>query len=242
MDMSGDASRGLAASEGGYTFDLVTTVLAANRETVLTFQIIGPDAKPVREYTVEQTKMLHFYLIRSDLTGYQHLHPQVTADGTWTVPVTVHAPGRYRVYADFTPAATKTTLVLSRQVTVPGTAPDTALPGPATTTTVDGYTVKLTGEAMSGMSMPLEAEITRTGQPVTDLQPYLDSYAHLTALEAGTLAFAHLHPDQAVAGTSSPAVLTFRTQFPAPGLYRLFIQFQTAGALHTASITVNVNG
>ncbi|HZE01023.1 MAG TPA: hypothetical protein VE155_04575 [Pseudonocardiaceae bacterium] len=30
--------------------------------------------------------------------------------------------------------------------------------------------------------------------PVTDLQPYLDTYAHLTAFHGGDLAFADLHP------------------------------------------------
>lgn len=32
--------------------------------------IPGPDSKPVTNYEVEQTKLLHFYVIRNDLTGF----------------------------------------------------------------------------------------------------------------------------------------------------------------------------
>jgi len=34
--------------------------------------ITGPDGKPVTGFAVDQTKKLHFYAIRSDLTGFQH--------------------------------------------------------------------------------------------------------------------------------------------------------------------------
>jgi hypothetical protein len=243
MDMAGDPGRGLAATESGYTLDLSKATMPANQQTTLTFRITGPGGKPVTEFIVEQTKMLHFYLVRSDLTGYQHLHPQLATDGIWTVPVQAGSPGSYRAYADFTPKSAGTTFVLSRLVTVPGASTDVTLPAPAGSTDVDGYTVTLTGAVMAGMSMPLTAEITRAGQAVTDLQPYLDTYAHLTAFQAGTLAFTHLHPEQAVtAAGSAPAKLTFQAQFAAPGLYRLFMQFQTAGTLHTAAITLKVNG
>lgn len=36
---------------------------------------------------------MRFYLVRSDLTGYQHVHPTMAAGGVWT------APGSYHVYA-----------------------------------------------------------------------------------------------------------------------------------------------
>ena len=45
---------------------------------------------------------MHLIVVRRDLTGYQHLHPTMTPDGTWRVPLTLPDPGVWRAYADFT--------------------------------------------------------------------------------------------------------------------------------------------
>lgn len=50
------------------------------------------------------------------------------------------------------------------------------------------------------MDHPLTVTLSNNRQPVTDLQPYLDSYAYLTALHEGDLAFAHRHPKGAING------------------------------------------
>jgi hypothetical protein len=86
------------------------------------------------------------------------------------------------------------------------------------------------------MSSPFTVTITRDGQPA-DLQPYLDAYAHLTAIHAGDLAFAHLHPH--AGGPGRP--LSFEAMLPSPGQWRLFLQFQTPGTLHTIAVTVRAS-
>ena len=40
--------------------------------------------------------------IRRDLTGFQHLHPTMAPDGTWSIDLTLAEPGSYRAIADFT--------------------------------------------------------------------------------------------------------------------------------------------
>ena len=89
------------------------------------------------------------------------------------------------------------------------------------------------------MTSTLTVTVSKDGQPVTDLQPYLDTYAHLTALHEGDLAFAHQHPQGAVRGDRGGATLSFETELPKSGNWRLPLQFQTAGALHTAAITLS---
>ena len=42
----------------------------------------------------------------------------------------------------------------------------------------------------------LTLTVTKDGQPVTDLQPYLGAYGHLVALRAGDLAYLHVHPER----------------------------------------------
>src|SRR5947207_345718 len=135
----------------------------------------------------------------------------------------------------------QTPLVLSDTVTVPGQAADAQLPPPATSTQVDGYTLTLGGDGLTAnMSHIMTVTVSRDGNPVTDLQPYLATYAHLTAFHSGDLAFAHLHPHGTPGGDHGGPALTFTAMLPRPGNWRLFLQFQTAGVLHTAALTVNV--
>ena len=57
--------------------------------------------EPITDYDVEHTKRMHLIVVRHDLTGFQHLHPTMSDDGTWSTPVTLPDAGSYRVFADF---------------------------------------------------------------------------------------------------------------------------------------------
>ncbi|QTE02726.1 hypothetical protein [Streptomyces cyanogenus] len=234
---------GLSDSRDGYRLTSADTTLPAGRQTAYRFTVTGPDGKAVTGFTLDQTKRMHFYAVRSDLTGFQHLHPTMAADGTWTADLAPLTAGRWRVFASFTPAAGAgkgKDFVLSRPVTVPGKATDSPLPAPAAGTRVDGYTVTVKGEPMAGMAHPLTVSIAEDGRPVTGLQPYLDTYAHLTAFHEGDAAFAHLHPTTEATGGHGGPDLTFHAELPASGNWRLFLQFQTGGTLHTAAVTLHV--
>jgi hypothetical protein len=192
----------------------------------------------------EQTKLMHFYLIRNDLTGFQHLHPTMNAAGTWSVTPSALTAGKYRVYTQFRPHADPNgaALVTSRPITVGGKAASAAaLPAPSGRTAVDGYTVAVTGRPNAGTETPLQISISKNGKPVTDLQPYLDTYAHVTAIHAGDLAFAHLHPAGAAHGAHGGPTLTVHADLPMAGKYRMFIQFETGNHLHTAAITLSAS-
>ncbi|MCZ4121728.1 hypothetical protein [Streptomyces sp. H39-S7] len=237
------AGNGLADNKDGYRITSQDTTLTAGKPAPYRFAVTGPDGKPVTTFAVDQTKRMHFYAIRSDLTGFQHIHPTMAADGTWTAPLDTLAPGSWRMFASFTPdsgAGKSTAFVLSRTVTVPGAETKAPLPAAAKTADVDGYTVTVKGEPMAGMEHPLAVTVTKAGKPVTDLQPYLDTYAHLTAFHGGDTAFAHLHPTTKVNGDHGGPELSFNAELPTSGNWRLFLQFQTGGKLHTAALTLKV--
>jgi hypothetical protein len=79
--------------------------------------------------------------------------------------------------------------------------------------------------------------VTRDGRPVTDLQPYLEARGHLVALRAGDLAYLHVHPeDEATPGDR----ISFMTELPTAGRYRLFLQFQHRDRIHTVAFTQEV--
>ena len=246
MDEPMYTGTGLSAASSGFTLVPAagSAALPAGEAVSLSFRIEDSAGMAVTSFEDDQTKLMHLYVVRSDLTGFQHVHPSMAADGTWTASLAAMTPGSYRAYASFITkdsSGTPIALVLSRQFTVAGTASTTALPAASSSTKVDGYTVTLTGDLMAGMEHTLTVTITRNGAPVTDLQPYLDTYAHLTAFHQGDMAFAHLHPQGAVNGDHGGPTLTFDAAMAASGDYRLFLQFQTSGVLHTAAITVHVS-
>lgn len=243
-DMTGamDAGTGLSAEVDGYRFQPSTTTLPAGTPTALDFTITD-GGSPLTAYQLDQTVRLHFYAVRSDLTGFQHVHPTLATDGTWTAPLAALAPGTWRLYTAFIPDAGPRRgddVVLSTTITVPGSAATAPLPAPSRSATVGGDTVTISGTPYAGRMGMLRVTFTRDGRPVRDLEPYLDTYAHLTAIHAGDLAFAHLHPVDAVRGDHGGPTLTFHSAFGQPGRWRVFLQFRTGGRLHTAPITLAV--
>lgn len=234
---------GLLASSDGFTLKPLTPSVSAGHSSPYRFQIVQANGAPLTTYQPEQTKQLHFYLVRDDLTGFQHLHPTMAPDGTWSIDIVPPTAGTYRVFAQFdADAAGKvTSLVLSQPLDVTGgAAGNQPLPAPSGSATVDGYNLTASGGLKAGTDSDLMLNVNKDGKPVTDLQPYLDSYAHLTALHEGDLAFVHLHPSKTVNGDHGGPMLHFMGTFPEPGNYRVFIQFQTNGALHTAAISLAV--
>lgn len=233
---------GLTVSESGYALDLTAGTLPAGPATPLAFRILGPDGEPVTAFDVEHGEDLHLVAVRRDLTGYQHVHPAMAPDGTWTVPLDL-TPGSWRVVADTTPAALGEGLTLGADVAVPGEFTPQPLPAPSATAEVDGYTVVLTGGLAAGARSELTLSVSRDGVPVTDLQPYLGAYGHLVVLREGDLGYVHVHPVEETPG-AEPAPgphVVFGTTAPSPGTYRLFLDFRHGDAVHTAEFTVEAS-
>jgi hypothetical protein len=98
------------------------------------------------------------------------------------------------------------------------------------------------GTITRGADSSISFQITEAGNPVTDLQQYLDSFAHLTALHLGDAAYQHVHPElTAKASQKGGPVLPFSVNLPEKGTWRLFLQVQRAGSLHLLPLTVTVN-
>ncbi|MGW4941894.1 hypothetical protein ACWEOZ_09925 [Actinoplanes sp. NPDC004185] len=230
---------GLQVSQDGYRLLPLTGELSTGAPQPFQFRIIGPDGNSVTSYTTSHDKDLHLIVVRRDLSGFQHLHPSLATDGTWSLPLAVAAPGQYRVFADFQPAGRSDGLTLGTDIPAPGDYQPRPLPPVDTTTTVDGYTVTLTGTLKPGASSQLTLSVSRNGKPVTDLQPYLGAYGHLVALRDGDLAYLHVHPDGTPGDgrTAAGPGTTFHADVPSTGSYRLYLDFQHAGKVRIAEFT-----
>ena len=229
---------GLTPTADGHTLELASDQVTAGAAVPVQFRITNPSGVPVTDYTVEHEKLLHLIVVRRDLAGFQHVHPTLDATGTWSVPLDLTRGGDYRVFADFTPAGGEG-VTLGTDLRVAGTYDPQELPAPAATATVDGYTVTLDGALRPGETSNVTLSVSRDGQPVTDLQPYLGAYGHLVALRTTDLGYLHVHPDGHPGDgvTAAGPGIDFAVTAPSAGDYRLFLDFQHAGVVHTAEFT-----
>ncbi|MFH8974636.1 hypothetical protein [Streptomyces sp. NPDC017890] len=232
---------GLQISENGYTLDLATARVTAGQRSELRFTVRDGNGEAVTAYQREHDKELHLILASRDLITYRHLHPTRAADGTWSTPVDLPRAGGYRVFADFTPAQKNAeNLTLGADLAAAGRYEPARLPAPNGTARTDGYQVELAGSLRPGRASELKLKVSRDGQPVTDLQPYLGAYGHLVALRSGDLAYLHVHPNgEPGDGSTEPGPeISFTATAPSGGTYRLFLDFQHQGKVHTAAFTV----
>jgi hypothetical protein len=242
-----DPVRGLSASSNGMTLQLATTQLEPGQPGTLRFSIVGKDGIPVRDYEVEHEKRLHVIIARRDLTGFQHLHPRLGRNGSWTTPLTIEEPGNYRVFADFKRDGRNETL--ATDLTVEGPSELRTLPVPAALTrTEDGYEVAVDAtRSRAGEETELSFTISRNGEAV-ETEPYLGAGGHLVALRESDLAYLHVHPSEAGGseahegghGSGGGTAVRFETEFPSAARYRLFLQFKHEGKVHTAAFTREV--
>jgi hypothetical protein len=191
---------------------------------------IGP-----QDLLVTHTKLLHLMVVDPSLRDYQHVHPVPGGTpGEWTVEFAPRRAGRYRIFADFTPAATARGLYASTELDVPG---QPSLP-PAEdnwTGEADGWKYTLAPDVAlrvrAVVNLALSVESVGERRPVR-LEPVMGAFAHLVAIDAARSGFAHLHPQQADLSRPLDSFrprLTFQMQFSEPGRYVIWSQVRIGG-------------
>ncbi|MDQ7906326.1 copper resistance protein CopC [Phytohabitans sp. ZYX-F-186] len=231
---------GTTVSAGGYTLRPDRRAQPAGATVDYRFQVVGADRRAATRFTVVHDKTLHLIVVGRDLSGYQHLHPTMAPDGTWSVPLTLARAGGYRVYADFTVTATDGTqlpLVLGVDHHVPGAHTPAALPPAAPRAVAGPFAVSMEGTPTIGVTAPMFFRVSRTGAPgPTQLERYLGAYGHLVVVREGDLGYVHVHPEPEMVD----GAVKFWLTAPSTGRYRAFLDFQVAGEVHTAEYTMDV--
>lgn len=234
---------GLTVEQDGYRLADVTAPEEPGDAGTLSLTIRGPEGEAVTDFAESHEKELHLIAVREDGEHFRHVHPERDADGEWTVPWEWDAAGSYRVFADFVPAATGENLTLSTTVPVAGDYSPRASGDEVTTAEVDDYEVTMGGHLTAGEASTLTATVTRDGEPVTTLEPYLGAFGHLVALRQEDLGYLHVHPhgdDPEPGDTSGPDVV-FEATAPTPGRYLLYLDFQVDGQVHTARFALDAH-
>ncbi|MDQ0923413.1 hypothetical protein QF038_001921 [Pseudarthrobacter sp. W1I19] len=240
---TGPSAQGVTAERAGYLLREIAAPAAIGTAGELAFTITGPDGSPVTEFEISHEKQIHLIVVRSDGSHYRHVHPVMDEAGRWSLPWEWDAAGTYRVYADVVPAGAGEGLTLTRTVDVAGPFEPASLEV-STADEVDGFKVSLNGDLAAGSAAALTVSVSRDGQPVTSLEPYLGAYGHLVALRSGDLAYLHTHPEGAepVHGEVSGPEVKFATTAPTPGRYYLYFDFQVDGQVHSAGFVLDTTG
>ena len=226
---------GLAISARGYTLRANPTLFEPGRQEVFSVQILDEAGREVRGLVELHGQRMHLIVVRRDLIYYQHPHPSLSENGSWTAAFTLPEAGVYRAFADFTVDGVP--LALGVDLTAEGVLRFVPLPDPTNTAYVEGgYEVVLdAGTPTVGAENVLGFRVRREGGDVENLEPYVGALGHLVALREGDLAYLHVHP---TGGTGSR--IGFRVAFPSLGRYRLFLQFAHERQVRTAAFTVEV--
>ena len=238
------AVSGLALESEGYRLSQVNAPDEVGTEGEIAFTVVDQAGEAVTDFEVSHEQELHLVVVRADGSHFEHVHPERDENGQWTLPWTWDAGGTYRVYADIVPAETGDSLTLSSTVQVAGDYQPEPFDETITTVDVDGYEVSLDGELTAGEESPVTISVERDGQPVTELEPYMGAFGHLTGLRQGDLAYLHVHPhgEEPQPGDIGGPEIEFEITAPTEGRYLLYLDFQVDGQVHTAGFVVDAHG
>ena len=189
---------------------------------------------------VEHEKKIHLITVSEDLSWFDHIHPELGTDGSYTVKEKFPFAGKYTLFADYKPSGANHT-VDNLNVVIGGTAP------PAKTYSVDkltgdggdGFSVNLSpdgGKFLTNMPMHINGVMMQNGKEVdvNTLENYLGAKAHMVVVSLADKKYLHVHPG--VEGGK----FDLHTTFDKPGVYRGWIQYQSKGKVHTSDFVFNV--
>lgn len=212
---------------------------------VVTLRTASGKAIAAEDLLVTHTRRLHLLLVDPTLADYQHLHPDpARTPGQWSFSFTPQRSGTYRVFADFTPAATARGLYASVDLEVAPAATPTEAAATAAETVrrVTPTEIEWHGHrfglavspqpARAGQPIDLQFSVRRLDAGDVGLGEVMGALAHLVAFDAARSGFAHLHPVEAGASRApdpKAPVLNFKLTIPQPGAYTVWAQVNLRG-------------
>ena len=118
--------------------------------------------------------------------------------------------------------------MVQRALIVPGRARSATRPVPAS----DVQVALKSEDFVAGKYACLTFTVkdAKTGEPVTDLQPFLGAPAHMLIVRSDLTDAVHAHPEELTTG--GPAI-SFHPLVPAPGDYKVWLQIQRGGKVIT---------
>lgn len=203
------------------------------------------DGQTFHDLVVVHEHLLHLIITSTDLEFFDHIHPVRQADGSFTIDYQFPKPGNYLLFADVTPRGDRQQVF---RIPVGSTRGEAALkPLPALAREIGQYHVELIPQPRqltAERDAQLVFRLTRQGQPVTDLEPYIGAMGHCVIISEDTKTYLHSHPEQLLAPPSAESRggpdVAFHTYFPQPGRYKAWGQFKRSEEIIVADFVLEV--
>ena len=208
---------------------------------------------PVTDLQLAHQRRLHLIIVSDDLALFSHVHPNMIGEGQFRLQYTFPSAGPYHLYADFVSAALgEQWVAMPLVVAGPAPAPAPLAEGP---TTLEANSAQVTlrmdpSTPHVGQPVRLTFRLSREGQPLETLEPYLGVAGHLVAISQDLQEYVHTHPGEgAMAHMSMPMAapgshfgpeVTFTLTFRQPGLHKVWGQFSLDGDVITAPFVLQV--
>ena len=239
------------------------------------------------DFLPDHGHLMHLYAIRwPEMDAVFHLHPELAGAGDFRISLPAMPAGDYTLYGDVVHAnGFPETLVA--KITVPADMPGgppgpddaTASPQPLSAGQLgssfklpDGYVMMwdrpatLTANTAYSFRFHL---LTASGNPATDMQPYMGMAGHAAFVKTDGTVFAHTHPEGSAAmaalmlangndatahagmnmdmpmnhGEDSEPIsntVEFPYGFPSSGRYRIFVQMKHGTTIETGTFDAMV--
>lgn len=213
----------------------------AGQPTDLIFHIADPNTgKQVEQFEIVHEKLFHLFLVSEDLGWFAHEHPDFEDGGTFRYRATFPHGGPFRVVTDFFPHG-GTPQMSSSTLYVSGSKPERKRLAADTGRQQDGnLQVELVTEPkqpLAGFKTLLFFTLrTSPGSAPLQLEQYLGAWGHMLAASEDMIDMIHTHPFLADGGPK----VQFNMIFPREGIYKVWVQFQNAGTVHTVAFQVPV--
>jgi hypothetical protein len=215
--------------------------IRAGAPVTLDFQIEDPAGFAAASLQIVHEKLLHLILVSQDLSWFSHEHPEPSGNGAFRLRTRFPAGGAYVLFNDFTPDSSGMQVVpVALSVTGGARHARELKVDDAKPKRIDGCDVTLSHTPLlPSVACALTFTLTRHGQPVTDLEPFLGVQGHLIVIHRDRTVFIHSHPleNQPSAGAGS---VQFNVVFERPGAYKAWGQFQRQGKVLTVPFVIEV--
>ena len=212
--------------------------------------------EPINQFDIIHDKLMHLIIVNSeDLSHFAHIHPKLNKEtGIFHIIHTFSKAGKYKMWIDAKPKGGIQILaafafnVEGKPVHTPATIAHE--PTRVKNVVADGQSYQVTlncqpEQLVAGRDIKMTFEIRdANGKRIINLEPLMAAGGHCVIIDADAREFLHVHPaeeitDDIVSWRGGPSV-SLLANFPKPGLYRAWGQFQHEGRLLTADFTFEV--
>ena len=219
---------------------------------VVTEQKVG---EPIKQFDIIHDKLMHLIIVnKEDLSHFAHIHPKLDSEtGIFHIEHTFAKAGKYKMWIDAKPKGGMQTLtaftfnVEGQPVHFPTTIAAEQTRVKKVDTEGQNYQIALNYEPeqlIAGRDTKMTFEIKdANGSPISNLEPLMAAGGHCVIIDSYGREFLHVHPAEEINDVGSwrgGPYVSFLANFPKPGLYRAWGQFQHEGRLLTSEFTFEV--